>query len=541
MNKRYHFALVLCNLLLATTHSFSQANGRGTGFTRFADQYIDISSAIDSCPVEGCIVYAGGPKMNHNLGTVDPRNKAVTLILGPGKYYFRQIVLRNSLHIQGSGSNDLPGTILQSIAGSLPAVVLGGMTPIAGVVLTNFRLYGADGNRNQNGLDIVAQGRGAGLWYSEFRDLILLGFRGVGINLDGSVAGTPAGVDQFLSFRDVRAFRNRRDSYALRIYGVVGQVTFDNCQFDGSAIGDGTNIWIGSRSSTSWPYSIDFRELTTQGANLGVSINGGASIHFSQAHLEVLNGGIQVNEGTGIGSYGVVVDTSYFAGTVGVDSGKGYLTKVTTTQADLTLADNLIAGQPDSVVDAVNWAQVIVKDNSSTSGAGALPSTGITPLISPDSKINIRRSHIVGLNSSQTPITTIQSYFMSGDSVTFFVWHGSASFATGGNLDLTGRRILTLDAPATASFVMNDLNGEWKLTSMSSNNWNSGEILISSASRGSQNFQNPFKSVPLCVATPASNPGSTLYWVTSTSAEVTVNLSEPSSIAFDYQCRGNPN
>lgn len=68
-----------------------------------------------------------------------------------------------------------------------------------------------------------------------------------------------------------------------------------------------------------------------------------------------------------------------------------------------------------------------------------------------------------------------------------------------------------------------------------------GQISISSATSGSKTFGAAYSSAPACTASPTSNPGSVVWWVTSSTTSVTVNLSASSTITFNYVCVGNPN
>jgi Pectate lyase superfamily protein len=68
-----------------------------------------------------------------------------------------------------------------------------------------------------------------------------------------------------------------------------------------------------------------------------------------------------------------------------------------------------------------------------------------------------------------------------------------------------------------------------------------GKISIAGSASGSHIFSSPFSSAPVCTAAPASDPGKTTWWVTTTASAVTVSLSTPARITFTYQCFGNPN
>lgn len=67
-----------------------------------------------------------------------------------------------------------------------------------------------------------------------------------------------------------------------------------------------------------------------------------------------------------------------------------------------------------------------------------------------------------------------------------------------------------------------------------------GRISISGSTSASHRFSVPFDSVPVCLASPLSDPGKTSWWVSASPAAVTVNLTAPARLEFAYHCFGNP-
>jgi hypothetical protein len=67
-----------------------------------------------------------------------------------------------------------------------------------------------------------------------------------------------------------------------------------------------------------------------------------------------------------------------------------------------------------------------------------------------------------------------------------------------------------------------------------------GRISISGAINGSKTFGAAFALPPVCVVSPTSNPGTTSWWVTTSTSAITINLSAPGTLTFDYTCHGNP-
>jgi hypothetical protein len=449
----------------------------------FADRFPGgVSAAIAACPANGCIIYAVAPTVNLNLGNIDPGFKAITIYLGPYTYTVKQITLRKGLKIIGMGASasangsvtctaaaPCNGTGLQSINGNNPVFVVpqANNSPATDVLLSGFRLLGSVGNTSEDGFFLDASSSvNSGLWFSTFDDISVIGFAGVGIHLRAR-NNDFSSADQWLLFNNVVVNRTLGGGNALRLEGSVFQLRFRNCQFDGQAKGDGTNIYIGGfgGGTNGYPMTIVFEGLVSQSAATAVQIDGGINLTFYGSHHESLWGAYQITNNTNIGIKGLTVADSNFAGTVGNNGGAGYELNVATTNASgIFFVHNRMFGNPDSVVKGTNIASVVYQDNLYCETCSGPPTSGITTQVSPASSINIRGVHSIGLNPSATPITTIQSGLGPGEMVTFFTLGGAVTFGAGGNIDLMGMSKLTVNG--TITFVRSDLGGLfWKLVS----------------------------------------------------------------------------
>lgn len=441
----------------------------------FADRFAGgVPAAVAACPANGCIIYAVSPNVNLNLGNIDPGTKAITIYLGPYTFTVKQITLRKALKIIGmgaSGGTKLPtcsstapcnGTILQSINGNNPVFVLPQLnhTPATNVLLSGFRLLGAVGNTSEDGFFLDTSSLlNAGLWYSTLDDIYLEGFAGIGIHIRGRNDNFSAS-SQWILFNNVIVFRAPGGGNALRMEGSAFQLRFRNCQLDGQMIGDGTNIYIGGLGGGlgGWPETIVFEGLISQQAATAVQLDGAINITFYGSHHEQLWAGYQISNSTNIGTRGLTISDSYFAGNVGSHSGSGYVLNVATSNASgISFVHNQIFGSPDSVIKGTNFASVAYQDNLYSGNSNVPPTSGITTQMNPAAKINIGGVHSVGLNSSTTPITTIQSALGPGEMVTLFTFIGPVTFASGGNINLMGQNTLTVNGSIT--FVRNDLTG----------------------------------------------------------------------------------
>lgn len=376
----------------------------------FADQFLGgVPDAIKACPAAGCVIYAYSPNTNLDLGSIDPGTKAVTLYLGPYKFSVTQITLENDLKIIGMGAGV---TTLQSTDGSKPVVVVPQKVNGAAqhVLLSGLSIHGALGNTAQDAIFLDSSGNyNSGVWFSELHDIIITGFGGIGLHLKGTNADF-SGMTQFTEFNRVLVFRTKGGGNGLRIEGASYELYFNDCEFDGTGAGDGTNIFIGGRPPNrfAFPIDINFRGLTSQAAAIAVEINGGWALSFYSPHHEFI-----------WGAYSVASDLAPVAGLTisdagfqdsGTNNGAGYLLKVLTPEpSGIRFIHNHIMGPADSVVRAPNAVSIVYQDNLFYGGTNLPVTSGITTQITAASTINIGGAHTVGLIASTTPISTIKA------------------------------------------------------------------------------------------------------------------------------------
>jgi hypothetical protein len=442
----------------------------------FADAFPGgVPAAVAACPANGCIIYALSPSVNLNLGTIDPGTKSITIYLGPYTFTVQQITLRKGMKIIGMGASGgansvtcsttrpCNGTTLQSVNGNNPVFLIpqDNNDPATHVLLSGFLLLGSAGNSSEDGfLFDTSSSTNSGLWSSKLDDIAVLGFSGVGIHVKGR-PNDFAAVTQWVLFNNVAVIRNRGGGNALRLEGAVFELRFRNCQFDGPAIGDGTNIYIGGTTSGQggYPISMVFEGLVSQQAATAVQIDGGVNLTFTGPHHEAVWGAYSITNNTNIGVHGLSISDAYFAGNVGINNGAGYLLNVSTTLAEgIVFAHNQILGAVDSVVTGMNDSSVVYSDNLFHSPSAVLPPTsGLTSQLSPAPSIDIQGVHSVGLNSSLTPITNIKSGLGPGEMVTLFTLDGPITLGAGGNIDLMGLSALTVNG--TITLVRSDLGG----------------------------------------------------------------------------------
>ena len=427
--------------------------------TLFADKFPGgVAEAIAACPEPGCIINAVSPAVNRTLGNLDPGpNKAITLYLGPYTYTVKQIMLRREFRIMGMGSGI---TFLQSVNGNNPVVVVPqqDFAPAVNVLLSGIRLVGSTGNTSEEAIFWDASAHfAAGVWYSELNDVFIIGFAGHAIHMVGTNAGY-TGMNQWVTFNRVIVFRSAGGGNGLRIEGATYELNFNDCQFDGTAPGDGVNIFIGGRAGNNYavPIDINFKNLTSQNAATAVQIDGGWAVHFDSPHHEYVQGVYLITGDLHASIAGITINNAGFQAS-GTNNGAGYLLNVAASASGVRFTHNNIMGPADTVVRTIPGTDVVYNDNLFF-GATDLPATsGLSAQLIPAPSINIRSAHTVGLASSTTPITTIQAAFGPGETATFFALGGPVVFGAGGNLNLMGAPSITVTGSIT--FMVSDLGG----------------------------------------------------------------------------------
>lgn len=328
-----------------------------------ADASCKIQNAIGALPASGGTVFGYDLTDVGGLGacTVDPGTKSVTLMLGPFTYHFTQLVLRTNFHIvgqgagTGSGGSPPPTVMVSTGSNATPLFVLPSVGAQIDVIIRGVNIQGLAGNTSQTAFSLIAPSAG-GLWYSEFDDVVVSGFKGMGLDLEAPVTAAPNGINQFNTFKRVVIFRVSGGSYALQIKGFNNSLKFENCQFDGNpavAGGDGlTNINIQDVNAITFPpYDIKFDLLTSQWAGIAMQFNGADSVSVDQGHFEGDFNAITTGTGSSFGSQGITVHDSFFGNGTGVNGGNGSIINqlAAAGNVDIKFIDNHIYNAPDAI------------------------------------------------------------------------------------------------------------------------------------------------------------------------------------------------
>jgi len=339
-------------------------------------KYTTLNAALaDPSCANGCTIDMSGDLSPGalELGSVDWGSRPITLLLGPHTFTTSHIVLHSDSHIIGAGEGSslspaLSATIIQCTSKTEDCITISQTDqPVQHVLLEGFRLYAPVGNTSK-GFYASAQPE-LGLWTSTFRN-ICVGACGPkleafhGGNLVFEALNKPnLGVNQFLDFYNVQAFRSSAAGHDLDLRGNAGQMLFNQCEFDGAAdFGDrkksalhddgGVNIWIGDyvHGLALMPNTIKFVLLTCQRSDTCVSLNGSWDIDFDLVHMETSNIGFEWNQGATNGNVNTTIEKSYIA-TSGNDGGSGviFANKTGSGNYSITLLANYIESTPDTL------------------------------------------------------------------------------------------------------------------------------------------------------------------------------------------------
>jgi hypothetical protein len=339
-------------------------------------KYTTLNAALaDPSCAKGCTIDMSGDLSPGalELGSVDWGARPITLLLGPHTFTTSHIVLHSDSHIIGAGEGSslspaLSATIIQCTSKTEDCITISQTDqPVQHVLLEGFRLYAPVGNTSK-GFYASAQPE-LGLWTSTFRN-ICVGACGPkleafhGGNLVFEALNKPnLGVNQFLDFYNVQAFRSSAAGHDLDLRGNAGQMLFNQCEFDGAAdFGDrkksalhddgGVNIWIGDyvHGLALMPNTIKFVLLTCQRSDTCVSLNGSWDIDFDLVHMETSNIGFEWNQGATNGNVNTTIEKSYIA-TSGNDGGSGviFANKTGSGNYSITLLANYIESTPDTL------------------------------------------------------------------------------------------------------------------------------------------------------------------------------------------------
>jgi Pectate lyase superfamily protein len=242
--------------------------------------------------IQNAIDFASLNSKNLNDQTL----KGSTVFIPNGKYQVTNLILKSGVTILGESINE---TILYATEGVEEDYLF---EMEAGVVMLNISNLNLSGNGTERGAFLFfPQGQSTspfygGLWNSRISNIIINGFKGHSIYLQGGEKFSNYLLpNQFSVFENVRVFNPNNKTNSLRMTGENGQITFLNCEFDGetSVASDvytfkkGLNVYIENRdvyiSSV-----ISFINCTFQYADYGIIIKWAENVTIDNCWFEQL-------------------------------------------------------------------------------------------------------------------------------------------------------------------------------------------------------------------------------------------------------------
>lgn len=383
-----------------------------------------------------------------------------------GDYVIDSITLTHRVTIRGAG---MKRTILRARTGSTATgLVLLQQGYAQQAFLEDVELVGG-GNTGQHAIHLVATGQlpdnNGGWWQSGLRRVEIDNWDGDCIHLTG---GGGAGYNfllphQFLIFEHVFAYA-RTGRYALYSEGQVGQVELIGCEFDGVGINAADNTPAVLLAPTSYLFA--FRGCTFQSRKVSCVVDNAGLVTFDHCYFESVGFAI-----TAQGSLArVTVIGGSYANSAAVGDGSGRIFR-SLTQASLELSGSiLVIGTVEGGIFADANSQLLATNLLHNSLV--LTQTGGTKAVSVPADNTFYLAPEIDTYLVSTSATQIRTMVgpprQTGQRVYLRATGGSIVFATGGNIDLSGRTSpYTLPSGAIATFVKFDSGVTWALVSAS--------------------------------------------------------------------------
>lgn len=391
-----------------------------------------------------------------------------------GIYMAEGLIVPKHVKLLGAGRG---ATIFVSPPGSSSPIisfgVIGG-SQFCGIAKMSFIAHPDNDNQDAIFINAVGDTYGiGGLWTGLFEDISISGFQGCGIWIRSY--NTNGLINQFLTFNKVEITRpNNSDARCLRINNQTGQISFNDCIFDGTSINQGGyNIFVGRDivdpgigEGSSGPYAIHFKNCTIQSSSYGAYLDSTFNASFEKCYLEQVKYGV-----TFAGQWGGSVTGTSFTNAASDGEGGGYGVKAQ-DGAKVVVGKNTFAGNVDRTydIDKTNGYTAIISEDGL---AGTFDNDSYAPSFGPNTlQLAVSSSTLnTGPNTTviatgTSVIRTINSHLYTGSVLVIKALGSDLNFGGGGN-------IYNVDEPTTvplgqyAVFVRFDLSATWTLVGLS--------------------------------------------------------------------------
>lgn len=422
---------------------------------------------------------------------INPILKGSKVFIPNGSYRISNIILKNGVTILGES---ITSTILYATKGKDGEYMFEMERGLVMINISNLNLSGQNTLRggfyfkSQQPLEAPLLG---GLQNSTISNIVIFGFFGHGINLEGGGQNSEGLLPhQFNVFENVRVFNFSEFNNSLRLTGQNGQITFLNCEFDGNPIRNnedvytfkkGVNILIRNVKQYN-PAVISFINCTCQYADYGFMIEWAENITIDNCWFEQLGVAISVksnkqDENNDNPSKSINVLNNRFANA----SGFGSLNAPTNikdgqcvniSKSFVTVNNNYVTVSDSKSEYLSDKAVFIIAYNNTIGGVSAQGNTfvakklgrtfGIMQIIDVDTtnnSIDCSGHKLLFVNKSKTPIKTIKSSINAGEFLTIRADQGKVTFLNTDNIFFITPNIdnsFTIDNGQIVTFVKID-------------------------------------------------------------------------------------
>lgn len=397
------------------------------------------------------------------------------VLLPAGTYMVRSITLRFGVTIRGDGPET---TSLNAISGSTdPGVVQLTSGPIEYAHLENMSIVGAGiANTGQCGVYASSVGDGGtpdhgGWWDGGMRRVRITGFDGPGVWLraNGTAGLLP---HQYLVFEQLEVV-TAGTSECLLLSGQVGQVAFINGFFDGPGVDNaGTSVRVTRELdddrvtvlSDSSPYSVAFVQTSFQSNGTGLLVDRSETVSLVGPHFEECGVGIRAEIVAKVTVVGANMQmTGHNTAGTGVamqSDGTGVIYAYGTT----------FVGTTDKHFESKVLIDGVYFGGDYTTGPVTSGQT-VQTAVQSDNSLPLGEYTTALVNTSTTPIKTIDSTKAPGESIFLRAFTGSIVFDYGGTSPGSiGSSNLTMPLTVPQDSIVHltkfDLAGDWHVVSV---------------------------------------------------------------------------
>lgn len=329
---------------------------------------------------------------------------------------------------------------------------------------------------------------------STFKNIQITNFKGTGMYLkDGGLNyATPIQFNTFENVRIIKGTTTEDNSYALRLDGENGQLTFINCQFDGgtgTSYSKGRNVYLKGCTSCGTkmllPNVISFLNCTFQNGDYGAYVEYAGATTFDNCLFQSVGYGVYLDGGFRPDK-GISIVNSRFINAAGYGSitpPSGYIKNggacIKSSNSTAAITGNFIGGgamcSSCNFIESSSTNRGLYLSGNTFSAATLNKTSGMTiTLLQTSSVIDCRQQTYMSVLSNGAQIFNIDSTINAGEMLT--IKSAGASpliFNRSGNISFPGvSSSFSLATNELVTFKKTDLAGtiKYQVVSVIKNN-----------------------------------------------------------------------